>query len=246
MVSTRSNGKKPSTVVTKEKAKKVEKPKKASKAISKAKKIDEDNEVVEEEDSKLVEQSKKIKKQPKATAKKPAKESAKKVAKEPAKESAKNPAKEPAQEPVKQLPGCGGCPEYTPEQQKLFEEKVEELSKLSFNEIKDVLRKFGQATGGSKIDLTDRAADIMVLGDIERCPRCKFGTLKFFVKHGTYYCPGWPDDHWYVKCQTDFSFSKIKRIPLTTDTAKTADTAEPVKTVDAAEPAKTTDTANTA
>jgi len=160
-------------------------------------------------ESKIVDSSKKIQKKPKETAKAaPAKKDATK----------KKEKKEPAPKPEPK--GCGGCPEYTPEQQKLFEEKWEELSKLTFVEIKEVIRKFDQPTGGPKTELTDRAADIFVLGTIGNCPHCKQGSPRFDVGSATYYCPGWAADHWFIACKRTLSFESIKRTPLTADQMK--------------------------
>ncbi len=160
-------------------------------------------------ESKIVESSKKIQKKPKEAAKAaPAKKKATK----------KKVKKEPAPKPEPQ--GCGGCPEYTPDQQKLFEEKWKELIKLTFVEIKGVISKFWQPTGGPKTELTDRAADIYVLGRIGSCPSCKHGIPRFDVGSATYYCPGWSDDHWFNACKRTLSFKSVVRTPLTADEMK--------------------------
>lgn len=198
MVKTRSkDSKKDENTAIEEETKVEKKTTKAKKTKSEG--LKKNAEVEDTEESKIEDASKKIKKQPKEK-------------KAPKKEAAKQPAKEPKAKPKKT--GCGGCPFYTPEEQKLFEEKVEELSKLSFVEIKNVISKYGQPTGGKQTDLTDRAADIMVRGEIERCPRCTYGTLKFDVKSGTYYCPGYAEDHWYVTCKTEYQYDEIERTPF--------------------------------
>lgn len=86
-------------------------------------------------------------------------------------------------------------------------EVVAEMSKLTTDKLKELLRANGQVVSGTKGVLVARAADGKAFGALPRCPTCHAGKIKF--ENGVYRCPGYMDDDTFMSCM--FTADTVER-----------------------------------
>jgi hypothetical protein len=87
------------------------------------------------------------------------------------------------------------------------------FSKKSIVELKSILKENNQIQSGSKSDLVDRCSQGKLLGSLPMCSKCSGGKLRFNVKTGQYYCPGYMDDTDFINCGFRANFEDVLRNP---------------------------------
>eukprot|EP00826_Nyctotherus_ovalis_P031621 TRINITY_DN2530_c0_g2_i8.p2 TRINITY_DN2530_c0_g2~~TRINITY_DN2530_c0_g2_i8.p2 ORF type:complete len:163 (-),score=54.30 TRINITY_DN2530_c0_g2_i8:70-558(-) len=102
---------------------------------------------------------------------------------------------------------------YSPEELKKYLELKKELSELTNEKLKEILRANSQSMSGSKNDLIEKVADGEVLGATPRCSKCGGGHLKWNNKKGQYHCNGYMDDTVWKNCRFKGTKADVVRTP---------------------------------
>ena len=84
---------------------------------------------------------------------------------------------------------------------------------LTADALKQLLRRNDMITSGNKAELIERVAHGAALGAIPRCGECGGGRLRFNLKRGTYWCPGFYDDDEFTPCDSRLAFDEVTRTP---------------------------------
>ena len=79
----------------------------------------------------------------------------------------------------------------------------EYFDRKSMVDLKSILKKNNQVCSGTKSDLVQRCSQGKLFGGLPNCSLCFGGKLRFNIKTGEYYCPGFMND-------TEFSFCKFR------------------------------------
>ena len=81
---------------------------------------------------------------------------------------------------------------------------------MTISQLKELLRKNDQLTGGIKPDLVARVLDRVENGNLPRCPQCYLGHLRL-RSDGGFTCPGGYDDDEYKECNFTAAPGAVER-----------------------------------
>ena len=102
---------------------------------------------------------------------------------------------------------------FSDSQKKQLDQFEAVFSKKSIVELKSILKENNQIQSGSKKDLVDRCSQGKLLGSLPMCSKCSGGKLRFNIKTGQYYCPGYMDDTDFINCGFKPNFGDVLRNP---------------------------------
>lgn len=75
-----------------------------------------------------------------------------------------------------------------------------------------MLEKNHLSGSGAKDKLIQKIAECKILGRRPiHCPECGGQNIRFLIREGEYYCPGYLDDIDWVKCEKKIPMDKIIR-----------------------------------
>jgi hypothetical protein len=81
-----------------------------------------------------------------------------------------------------------------------LKELEESFDKCTIVELKMILKKNNQVCTGTKTDLVQRCTQGKLWGALPNCSKCFGGKLRYNIKTGEYYCPGYMNDIDFVFC----------------------------------------------
>jgi hypothetical protein len=103
--------------------------------------------------------------------------------------------------------------QFTETQKNLLDLYEKEFNKKSIGQLKAILRENNQIMSGNKGDLVERCSQGKLLGALPCCSKCGGGKLKFNIKTGVYFCPGYMDDTEFRNCSFKADFKDVIRNP---------------------------------